>query len=154
VKISSFLHEDHILIGIKHKRKSDIFKELLAPLVADHTLPQTDLTSITAALVDREKLGSTAIGQGIAIPHARIEGIAQPIMAVGVSADGIDFDSLDGAPVKLVFLILSPKHEAGTHLKLLASISKLLRDLMFVDKLTKVKGGQEFCAMVAKRETA
>jgi len=148
------MHEDHIVVGIKHKRKSDIFKELMAPLATDNTIPLTAQAQILIALGDREKLGSTAIGQGIAIPHARIDGIAQPILVVGVASEGIDFDSLDGLPVKLVFLILSPKHEAGTHLKLLASISKLLRDGMLVDKMTKAKTGPELCALILKREDA
>lgn len=152
MKISTYITERQIHIGIKHKRKRDIFKELLALLISAGKLPSEDQKNILNSLVEREKLGSTAIGQGIAIPHARITGIKKPLLVIGTSEQGVEFDSLDGEPVHVIFLILSPKDEAGLHLKMLATISKLLRDTFLITKLKKVDTAKKLRILLREQE--
>ena len=83
----------------------------------------------------RESLGSTAIGQGIAIPHAKSDCVERLVSAFGLSAKGVDFDSLDGEPAHIFFLLVAPQDSAGPHLKALARISRLLKDKYFRDSL-------------------
>ena len=83
----------------------------------------------------RESLGSTAIGQGIAIPHAKSDSVTKLVAAFGLSKKGVDFDSLDGEPVNIFFLLLAPQDSAGPHLKALARIARLLKDKYFRDNL-------------------
>ncbi len=85
--------------------------------------------------MSREALGSTAIGQGIAIPHAKSDCMTKLVAAFGLCKKGIDFDSLDGEPAYIFFLLLAPQDSAGPHLKALARISRLLKDKYFRDSL-------------------
>lgn len=100
----------------------------------------------------REKLGSTGIGQGVALPHARIENIKKPIVLIGISQKGIDFSSLDGAPVYIIFLIISPIFQEGLHLKLLAKISRLLKDKYFLERLKELRSPQEIIEFIRRQE--
>ena len=94
-------------------------------------------SSIIDILKQRESLGSTGIGDGVAIPHGKISDIHDIVMAFGRSEDGIAFDSLDGKPVHLFFMVLAPENSAGQHLKILAKISKMLKDESFVKNYWK-----------------
>ncbi|MCM8780929.1 MAG: PTS sugar transporter subunit IIA, partial [Candidatus Omnitrophica bacterium] len=87
------------------------------------------------AIMAREALGSTAIGQGVAIPHAKSDCVSKLVATFGLSKKGIDFDSLDGEPVYIFFLLIAPQDSAGPHLKALARISRLLKDKYFRDSL-------------------
>lgn len=82
--------------------------------------------ALAHALAERERLGSTAVGCGVAIPHAKLAGLSRPILAVGLSPGGVDFAAADGEPVRLMFLIASPPDAPGEHLRLLAAISRWL----------------------------
>jgi PTS system nitrogen regulatory IIA component len=88
-------------------------------------------------------LGSTGIGQGIAIPHGKSEHVTKTVAALGISKRGIDFDALDGEPVYLFFMLVAPTSSAGVHLKILAKISRLLKDKFFRQSLREVKSAEE-----------
>ncbi|MBU1125547.1 MAG: PTS sugar transporter subunit IIA, partial [Candidatus Omnitrophica bacterium] len=100
-------------------------------------------------ILDREKLGSTAIGNNIAIPHTKIEKLKKLILVFGRSAAGVDFDSLDGGRTHLFFLLISPKENIGIHLKVLATISHLVKDKFNIALLRKARNKKEVIAIIA-----
>lgn len=137
VMITDFLKEDCILINLKGKEKNEVLAELLELLKAKKHIKDSD--EILSTLMEREKLGSTGIGQGIAVPHAKTDQIENLIGALGISDSGVSFDSLDGEPVNIVFLILAPGKSIGLHLKALAKIARLLKNRTFRNALRGAK---------------
>jgi len=102
--------------------------------------------------MEREKLGSTGIGQGIAVPHTKTEQIDDLVGAVGISDDGVSFDALDGEPVYIIFLILAPSKSIGLHLKALAKIARLLKDKTFRNALRKSTSASEVARIIREDE--
>jgi fructose-specific phosphotransferase system IIA component len=135
MKIMEFLSKNAITPDIKSVKKEDVAKELVDTLVDSGEIEKRHRNKLIDALMARESLGSTAIGQGVAIPHAKSEYVEKLVAAFGLSKKGIDFDSLDGEPVYIFFLLLAPQDSAGPHLKALARISRLLKDKYFRDNL-------------------
>src|SRR5205085_9380390 len=121
-------------------RSKDAVIEELADVVAG-THPEIDRKRLVQALEDRERLNSTALGEGIAIPHGKLPGLHRVIAAFGRSPAGIDFSSLDGKPTHLFFLLVAPEDSAGAHLKALARISRLLKDESFRARLMAAATG-------------
>ncbi|HPR15219.1 MAG TPA: PTS sugar transporter subunit IIA, partial [Smithella sp.] len=103
-------------------------------------------------LKQRENLGSTGIGEGVAIPHGKISNLNDIVVAFGRSEKGIAYDSLDGKPVHLFFLLLAPENSAGQHLKILAKISKMLKDVYFRNKLIAAKSRDELYQIIIDQE--
>jgi PTS system nitrogen regulatory IIA component len=112
----------------------------------------TDADAVKVSLLEREKLGSTGIGQGIAIPHAKCAAIDHVVAALGVSKKGIDFDALDGEPVYLIFLLVAPPDSSGLHLKALARISRLLKDKFFRQALREAKSSDEIQKIIKEED--
>lgn len=135
MKILDFLSKNAILTDIKSTKKADVINELVNALIDAAEIEKRNSPKIVEALLAREALGSTAIGQGVAIPHAKSESVTKLVAAFGLSKKGIDFDSLDGEPAYIFFLLLAPQDYAGPHLKALARISRLLKDKYFRDSL-------------------
>ncbi|MDD4940194.1 MAG: PTS sugar transporter subunit IIA [Candidatus Omnitrophica bacterium] len=135
MKIMDFLSKKAILTDIKSSKKEDVIKELVDTLIATDDIEKRCRNNLFEALMTRESLGSTAIGQGIAIPHAKSDCVSKLVAAFGVSKKGVDFDSLDGEPAYIFFLLVAPQDSAGPHLKALARISRLLKDKYFRDSL-------------------
>lgn len=129
MKISDLLDLNHILVDLKAKDKREVLEEL-AEVITTHD-PSLEKSSLVKVLLEREKLGSTGIGDGVAIPHGKFHGIDQPIISFGRSRRGLDFDSMDGAPAYLFFLLLAPENSASIHLKALARIAKILKSSSF-----------------------
>jgi fructose-specific phosphotransferase system IIA component len=130
-----FLSKDAIVPEIKSSKKEDVIRELIDALMESERIDKKNRAKIFESLMTRESLGSTAIGQGIAIPHAKCACVSKLVAAFGLSKKGIDFDSLDGEPAYIFFLLLAPQDSAGPHLKALARISRLLKDKYFRDSL-------------------
>jgi len=103
-------------------------------------IPALSPDRLTAILMEREGLGSTGIGEGVAIPHGKISGIDRLVTVFGRSREGVQFASLDGKPARLFFLVLAPENSAGMHLKALARISRLLKDPRFRGRLLAAEG--------------
>ena len=135
MKILEFLSKKAVMADIKSAKKEDVIKELVAALVSAEEIEARYQNKLIEALMSRESLGSTAIGQGVAIPHAKIEGAKKLVAAFGLSKKGVEFDSLDGEPAHIFFLLVAPQDSAGPHLKALARISRLLKDKYFRDNL-------------------
>src|SRR5499427_1158388 len=124
-----------VVPAVRGRTKGDIINELAGVVVAGH--PEIDRARLVQALEDRERLNSTALGEGVAIPHGKLPGLQRVVAAFGRSPAGIDFQSLDGKPTHLFFLLVAPEDSAGAHLKALARISRLLKDASFRQRLLR-----------------
>lgn len=133
MKIVDFLPENLVFPSLTATSKEGVLEELARGLGEVH--PEIDPGRLVEVLLEREKLGSTAIGDGIAIPHGKLPGLSSVLGAFGRHAAGLDFQSLDGAPTKLFFLLVAPEDSAGMHLKALARVSRLLKDAAFRTRL-------------------
>jgi fructose-specific phosphotransferase system IIA component len=133
--IMDFLSKKAILTDIKSTKKEEVMRELVEALINAGEIEKRYRNKLVDALMARESLGSTAIGQGVAIPHAKSDCVDKLVAAFGISKRGVDFDSLDGEPAYIFFLLVAPQDSAGPHLKALARISRLLKDKYFRDSL-------------------
>lgn len=129
MKLSELIDEDYILPELKAKDKKGVLEELVDALVKRE--PSIDKKALVKVLLERERLGSTGIGDGVAIPHGKFHGITRPIISFGRSRKGLDFESMDGEPVFLFFLLVAPEYSASIHLKALAKIAKILKNSAF-----------------------
>ena len=129
MKVLDYLDVGAVSLDLKNTTKIEVVQELCEMLGAANKLP--DVNTTVGAIMEREKLGSTGIGQGVAIPHAKSTSLKDVVAALGVSKKGIQFDALDGEPVYIIFLLMAPVDSAGLHLKVLARISRLLKDKFF-----------------------
>ncbi|MBN2323135.1 MAG: PTS sugar transporter subunit IIA [Spirochaetes bacterium] len=121
--------------------KEDVLRELVLLLKDAGKITDTD--GALDALRKREEMGSTGLESGIAVPHAKTDGVDRLTMAIGVSREGIDYDSLDGKPSRLFFLMLAPPNQTGPHLEALAEIAKLARSKEFCDVLMNASSSEE-----------
>ncbi len=126
MKISELIDDGLIVPELKGKSKKQVLEELVNHLAANK--PGIDSDELLRVLIEREKLGSTGIGNGIAIPHGKLTGLDNIALVFGKSTEGIGFDSIDGSPVNLIFLLVAPSNSAGVHLKALARLSRLLKN--------------------------
>jgi PTS system nitrogen regulatory IIA component len=133
MKIEDILAEELVLPDLGARSKTDVLVELARAVARQH--PELDRERLVQALEDRERLNSTALGDGVAIPHGKLSGIKRVIAAFARSRQGVDFHSLDGEPTHLFFLLVAPEDSAGAHLKALARISRLLKDESFRARL-------------------
>jgi nitrogen PTS system EIIA component len=129
MKLKEYLDEEMIVPALSATTKLEVLRELLKPLALKH--PEIDADKAFQVLVEREQLGSTGIGEGVAIPHGKMTELEQIILIVGRSTKGVDFAALDFKPCTIFFLVLAPEHVAGLHLRILAHVSRLLRDDSF-----------------------
>ncbi|MDY7035354.1 MAG: PTS sugar transporter subunit IIA [Thermodesulfobacteriota bacterium] len=129
MKLTEILEEDHIIPDLKARDKKGVLEEL-AGAITSHE-PSLDKNSLVKTLLERERLGSTGIGDGVAIPHGKFHGINHPIISFGRSRKGLDFESMDGQPAFLFFLLVAPENDANIHLKTLAKIAKILKNSSF-----------------------
>lgn len=150
MQIMDFLSADAIKMSLESKTKKDAIKELVELLVKSGKVK--DKKKMLQTLMEREDLGSTGIGQGIAIPHGKSDTVGDLAAAFGLSADGISFDSLDGEPVNIFFLLVAPEGAAGAHLKALARISSLLKDKYFRKSLLSAKTPEDVVKIIQEEE--
>ena len=135
MRIKDFLSKDCIKINLEETGKKEHIQELVKILVKAGKLDEKKVNEVTQKLYDRENLGSTGIGQGIAIPHIKTDHVSSTTGALGISAKGIDFDSLDGEPVFISFLLLTPTNATNEHLLAISEISHFLKDKFYRDEL-------------------
>ena len=126
MKISDILKKEHVLKELNSCDKKNVLDELSSFLEDEGEI--TDKESLLAALIEREKLGSTGIGENVAIPHAKISEIDKIITVFGRSKNGVEFESLDQKPVNFIFLVIAPENSTSQHLKALARISRLFKN--------------------------
>lgn len=138
MRIADILDRDSIIEELSYRDKEGVLRELVALLAKGGKVK--DEAKALEVLLEREKLGSTGIGEGIAIPHGKLPDLDRIICAFGRSSKGVDFDAVDGNPVHLVFLLLAPENSTTEHLKALARLSRLLKDPLIRKKLLKAEG--------------
>ncbi len=151
MEIEDLLSADSILSDFKASSKKQAIQSL-----AKHMAQKTGLSerTIFASLLDREKLGSTGVGKGVAIPHARIEGLDHITGMFARLASPVDFESVDDHPVDLIFVLLAPAEGSTDHLKALARVSRLLRDDNVCAKLRMTNDSSALYAMLASPTSA
>jgi nitrogen PTS system EIIA component len=150
--IVDMLKMEYIIGTLKSKGKPEVLKELSRVFLFDHE--QMDPETVSAMLMAREGLGSTGIGDGIAIPHGKMPGLSEPLIAFGRSSEGIPFDSLDGKPAHLFFVIIAPESSTGVHLKILARLSRILKDSEFRSRLLQADSVHDIYAEIAQQDAS
>ena len=139
--LASLLSKDTVKVPLEAVDKEEAIAELLELLVRSGQVADRD--ALLDALYEREEKGSTGIGAGVAIPHAKHEGLEGVALAVGVSPDGIEFDAADGRPVHLVFLVVAEAHNPGPNVEVLADIGGLMQVPGLYDRLVSVRDADE-----------
>ncbi|MBU4305934.1 MAG: PTS sugar transporter subunit IIA [Candidatus Omnitrophica bacterium] len=151
MKIMEFLNEKAISADLKATTKEGVIRELIELLVDAQAIK--DKERLVKVLLEREALGSTGIGQGVAIPHGKSESVKELVAAFGLSQKGVNFDSLDGEPVYIFFLLVASEDSAGPHLKALARISRLLKDKYFRDTLRSAKDEKTLLKVIKQEDS-
>jgi PTS system nitrogen regulatory IIA component len=150
MKLIDILTESSIVAELQAKTKAEALDVLVDAMTKTHnTLNKSDILQV---LLEREKLGSTGIGDGVAIPHGKSAALTQIVSGFGLSKRGIDFDSLDGKPAHLFFLLVAPEDSAGTHLKMLARISRMLKNLEFRKRLLGANSQHEIYQIISAED--
>jgi nitrogen PTS system EIIA component len=149
MKICDVLRREAILSDLKAQNKKGVLEELVAPVAHIAGVSQEDLVKV---LLERERLGSTGIGGGIGIPHGKMKQLEALVLGFGLSRKGVDFESLDGNPTHIFFLLVTPENSTGLHLKLLARISRILKNDPFKDRLLKAADSAEIFAIIKEED--
>ena len=150
IELTDYLKLKHIELDLKEQEKPAVIEELV-DLIAESGAVKNK-KALLAAIIERERLGSTAIGNGVAMPHVRIDGVTEALLAFGRSVHGVDFNSLDGEKTHIFFIFISPKDDVEGHLKILAKISRLVKDKFHVSRLKKAKNKKEIVDIIAHIE--
>ncbi|HRY29553.1 MAG TPA: PTS sugar transporter subunit IIA [Elusimicrobiota bacterium] len=135
VDLKEAVSVENVLLGMGGGKKKDALEALFAFCVRSGGLSPSQLKAALSGIFKREKVGTTGLGNGIAVPHVDVEGLKEPLVALGVSPKGIPFESLDGEPAKLILLILSPAEDVSLRRKLVAQFCRLGRDPYFVGSI-------------------
>jgi PTS system nitrogen regulatory IIA component len=149
MQLADLIGPDSVVASLKVKNKKQLLQELS---VRAARLTGLEERLIFDTLLQRERLGSTGLGQGVAIPHAKFSALRQIVGIVARLSDPVDFDAVDGAPVDVVFLLLAPEGAGADHLKALARISRLLREGQAVDKLRASKDAAALYAILTESD--
>jgi PTS system nitrogen regulatory IIA component len=150
MKIMDYLNEEWVIPNLQGTDKPSILKELSSLLVKPCQV--TSVEELLQVLLDREKLGSTGIGEGIAIPHGRLKKLKNFFISFGRSLKGVDFDSIDRKPSQLFFLVMAPENSAVDNLKLLSRIVTLLKGPSFKKRLMEVPSQKELFQIIAEED--
>ena len=149
MKICDVLDREAILAELKSQNKKGILEELVAPVAK---IAGVNPESLVKVLMERERLGSTGIGGGIGIPHGKMKDIESLVLGFGLSRKGVDFESLDGKPTHIFFLLVTPENSTGLHLKLLARISRILKNEPFKERLINASDGDEIFSIIKEED--
>lgn len=150
MKLSEIITIDDIIPELRAKDKKGVLGELAD--VITHHYPEIDKATLVKVLVDREHLGSTGIGDGVAIPHGKLNSVTSPIVSFGRSIRGLDFDSMDGQPAYLFFLLLAPENSSGVHLQVLTRIAKMLKKSAFRKDLMQAETREELYRIIIQSD--
>lgn len=150
MKICEYLKETHIFLDLEPGDKNDVLERFVSALKERGLISKEKI--ILEELLKRERLGSTGLEKGIAIPHALIGKMKEPFLALALIKEGIDFEAIDQMPTYIVLLLLGDKKNPGLQLKLLAHICRLIKETDFVEKIKKAENPIEICAIVKEEE--
>jgi PTS system nitrogen regulatory IIA component len=153
VKIVDFISPDRIVPQLVAVHKSDVLKELAAHLVhVDPHLSESDLGRVVDVLEERERLSSTGVSDGVAIPHGKLAGLTGITAVLGLKREGLDFGALDNQPSSIFVALLAPENSAGMHLKALARISQLFKDHAFRRHVLEATTAAEIYNIIADED--
>ncbi len=150
MKITDFLNVETVIPTLASREKNAVLQEMAHWLAATHSF--LDKNKVLQVLLERERISTTAIGEGVAIPHGKLPGVDRVLGVFGRSPEGVDFASLDGRPTHLFFVLLAPENAAADHLKALARISRLLKDESFRRRLMERETSQEIFQAIAEED--
>jgi nitrogen PTS system EIIA component len=149
MKLSEHLHPELISTRLSATTKPEVLTEL-GQLLSKPGGAKAE--AITSALLEREKLATTGVGDGVAIPHAKLGDLEENRIAVGTSRKGVAFDAIDGKPVRILFALIAPLSSSGDHLRVLAQISRLLKDPTIRQNLINAPDPETFIALIRREE--
>ena len=154
MKLSDFVVREAVAVDLQATTKEEAIREIVAGLRDAGRLGEGDLDGVIRAILNREELGSTGIGQGVAVPHTRHPSVDRLIGTVALSRRGVDFSALDGDPVDILFLLVSPPNQPGDHLRALENISRHLKDEQFVRFLRQAKSREQVLEVLDEADQA
>jgi len=150
MKILDILDKECIIAELRSRTKREVLDELTGALL--NFKANLDKEALVEILLERERLGSTGIGDGIAIPHGKVQDLDELVLSFGRSTQGIEFDSMDGRPTHLFFLLIAPENSAGIHLRALAKISRLLKSSHFRQNLLEAGTEEELFQVIQEED--
>ena len=150
MRIAEFLREDLVFPDLAAADKAGVIGEICAGLARVH--PALSAQKLAETLLEREKLGSTGIGDGVAIPHGKLPGLPGLLAAFARKKVGVDFAAIDGKPTALFFVLFAPDNSAGLHLKALARISRLFKQPQFRQSILAANGAQDIYRLIAEED--
>lgn len=150
MKISDFLNVESIIPALESRDKAAAIEEIAGGLASCHR--ELDKQKVLDVLRERERISTTAIGEGVAIPHGKLADADRVLAVFARSPEGVDFASLDGAPTHLFFALIAPENAAADHLKALARISRLLKDDVLRKRLMQAKDEHELYNIIAEED--
>lgn len=150
MKILDILERNSIIPELRGNTKKQVLEELIDALLRNK--PDLDRDRLMGVLLERERLGSTGIGDGIAIPHGKLRDLDRLALSFGRSTEGVDFESMDGKPVHLFFLLVAPENCAGIHLRALAKIARFLKNGSVRKRLSGIAGRDEIYAFIQQED--
>ncbi len=149
MKILDVLPKEAIIADLKSRTKTEVLDELVAPLAGLYAMSREELVRV---LLERERLGSTGIGGGIGIPHGKLKDLDHLMIGFGLSRKGVDFESLDGEPTRIFFLLVTPENSTGLHLKMLARISRILKNEPFKERLLRSDDADQIYEIIKEED--
>jgi len=152
MKLSEILNEDEIKVDLEAEDKMEAIEELIDLLISEHEIGLRDRDNIIEVVFQRENSVSTGVGGGIAIPHGTVDCIDEIVGAVGISAKGIDFNSIDGKPVYIVILLLVPKIQVSKHIKTLALIARIFNQDNIRKSVISAGSSEEILSIIEQAE--
>jgi nitrogen PTS system EIIA component len=153
MKIVDFVRPELIVPELQARDKAEVIHELADHLAANVGGGKAlDREQLAKVLMERERLASTAIGEGVAIPHGKLDAVGKLVACVGRAPQGVDFDSMDGRPTHLFFVLVAPENSTGVHLKALARISRLFKDPEFRTRLMQARGAEDLYKVISDED--
>jgi len=154
MKLNEILSEHEIKVDLEAEDKNEAIEELIDLLISEHILSLRDRDATLDAVLIRERSISTGVGEGVAIPHGSVDCVEEIVASIGISRNGIDFDSFDGEPVYIVLLLLVPRTSFGKHIKTLAHIARILSSPGIRDKIRSASSAREVFDLIETVEQA
>ena len=145
MKIQDFLQPQAVLADLTGRTAAEVLAELCRPVAQAHGL---DAARLVQVLLDREKLGSTGVGDGVAIPHGKLPGLPALVATFGRSRQGVEFRAADGKPARLFFALFAPENSAGAHLKALSRVSRIFRMPAFREAILAAPSAEEIHRLI------
>jgi PTS system nitrogen regulatory IIA component len=150
MKIVDLIRREMVVPALQATEKRGILEELAQYMSGRH--PQIDRATLSRVLIEREQLASTAIGEGVAIPHGKLASVGEIVACLGRAPTGVEFDSMDGQPTYLFFVLVAPESSTGAHLKALARISRVFKDPEFRRRLLAASDAEAMYHVVADED--